>query len=218
MESEGIKMAHHSVRISKYQQIAVDIANKIVEKAYKEGDKIQAKSHIASRYHVSAETARRALLILADLDIVEIKHGSGAYIKSYDNAIKFINQYKEVQSISDLHADIKDSLKKQADENHHLYELVGDLLDQTKRFQTIHPLTPFQLEIHAPTPYIGKTIQEMNLWQNTAATLIAIKHEEELVISPGPYAKFEENDIIYFIGNEFSLQRVTNFLYPEKAE
>lgn len=211
-------MAQHAVRISKYQQIAVDIATKIVEKNYKEGDKIQAKSHIASRYHVSAETARRALLVLADLEIVEIKHGSGAYIKSYDNAIKFINQYKEVQSISELHTDIQDSLKRQSEESHRFHRLVEELLDQTKRFQTINPLTPFQLEIEAHTPYIGKTIQEMNLWQNTAATLIAIKHEDELVISPGPYAKFEENDIIYFIGNEFSLQRVTNFLYPDKVE
>lgn len=211
-------MAQHAVRISKYQQIAVDIATKIMERSYKEGDKIQAKSHIASRYHVSAETARRALLVLADLEIVEIKHGSGAYIKSYDNAIKFINQYKEVQSISELHADIKDSLKQQSEESHRFQKLVEELLDQTKRFQTINPLTPFQLEIEANTPYIGKTIQEMNLWQSTAATLIAIKHEDELIISPGPYAKFEENDIIYFIGNEFSLQRVTNFLYPDKTE
>lgn len=211
-------MAQHAVRISKYQQIAVDIATKIMERSYKEGNKIQAKSHIASRYHVSAETARRALLVLADLEIVEIKHGSGAYIKSYDNAIKFINQYKEVQSISELHADIKESLKQQSEESHRFHQLVEELLDQTKRFQTINPLTPFQLEIEAHTPYIGKTIQEMNLWQSTAATLIAIKHEDELIISPGPYAKFEENDIIYFIGNEFSLQRVTNFLYPDKAE
>ncbi|MGG7013310.1 UNVERIFIED_CONTAM: hypothetical protein P3E19_08420 [Pseudomonas aeruginosa] len=55
----------------------------------------------------------------------------------------------------------------------------------------------------------------MNFWQNTSATIIAIKHKEELLVSPGPYAKISLNDTLYFVGHdESTLQRVQNFFYP----
>jgi transcriptional regulator, GntR family len=59
--------------IPKYEQIATDIAYQIVEGTYKEGEKIYARSSIGSRYNVSSETARRAVCVLADWDIVEVE-------------------------------------------------------------------------------------------------------------------------------------------------
>ncbi|NSS18269.1 GntR family transcriptional regulator, partial [Enterococcus faecalis] len=59
------------------------------------------------------------------------------------------------------------------------------------------------------------TISEMNFWQNTSATIIAIKHKEELLVSPGPYAKISLNDTHYFVEHdESTLQLVQNFIYP----
>ena len=50
----------------RYQQIAADIAAKIAGGEYKIGDKIFARSSLASQYHVSSETARRAICVLCD--------------------------------------------------------------------------------------------------------------------------------------------------------
>lgn len=86
----------------RYQQIATDIAAKIVDKKYKVGDKIYTRSSIASQYGVSAETARRAISILVDLDIVESTKGSGVVIKSYEKAVQFVHQYNDIQTIHDL--------------------------------------------------------------------------------------------------------------------
>jgi len=61
----------------RYQQIALDIATQIVKQQYKVGDRIYARSSLASKYHVSPETARRAICLLADMDIVEAEKGSG---------------------------------------------------------------------------------------------------------------------------------------------
>ena len=49
----------------RYQQIALDIATQIVKRQYRVGDRIYARSSLASRYHVSPETARRAVCLLA---------------------------------------------------------------------------------------------------------------------------------------------------------
>ncbi|WP_369074759.1 cation:proton antiporter regulatory subunit, partial [Klebsiella pneumoniae] len=34
---------------------------------------------------------------------------------------------------------------------------------------------------------MGKTAAETKFWQNTGATIVAIKRGDELIISPGPY-------------------------------
>ncbi len=54
----------------RYQQIAVEIATRIANEEYKVGDKIYTRSYIAGHYGVSPETARRAICVLSDLDIV----------------------------------------------------------------------------------------------------------------------------------------------------
>ena len=63
--------------------------------------------------------------------------------------------------------------------------------------------------------HLDRSISELNIWQATGATVIAISHNEELLVSPGPYANFTAGDIVHFIGNEYTLQRMTNFFYPE---
>ena len=51
----------------KYQQIAVDVAEKIAEGKLHVGDKIHARSTLANQYQVSPETARKAIIVLVDL-------------------------------------------------------------------------------------------------------------------------------------------------------
>ena len=61
----------------RYQQIAVDLAERIVENRYKVGEKIHARSTLASTYNASPETTRKAINVLVDLGIMEVRHGVG---------------------------------------------------------------------------------------------------------------------------------------------
>jgi K+/H+ antiporter YhaU regulatory subunit KhtT len=200
----------------RYQQIATDIAAKIVDKQYSVGDKIYARSSLASTYGVSAETARRAISILADLNIVDTTKGSGVVIKSYENALKFVRQYKDIQTINNLKHEIMESVERQTKELEQFNQSLIKLIDHTDRFRTINPFVPFELEITPETPYVNKTIEEVNFWHNTTATIIAIKRNDSLIMSPGPYAVFMEQDILYFVGDENSQQRARIFMYPDK--
>ena len=60
----------NKISMPRYQQIAVEIATRIANEEYKVGDKIYTRSYIAGHYGVSPETARRAICVLSDLDIV----------------------------------------------------------------------------------------------------------------------------------------------------
>ena len=198
----------------RYQQIAIDIASKIVDKHYKEGDKIYARSYIASRYGVSSETARRAICVLSDLEIVDTTKGSGVKIISYEKALKFVRQNEDIQTVNDLKKDILDSVERQSKEIKYFNDCLTNLIEKTDRFRSFNPFTPFEIEITSETPFINTTISEVNFWHNTFATIVAIKRDNILLMSPGPYAIFAEHDIIYFVGDENCLDRVKYFIYP----
>lgn len=198
----------------RYQKIAADIASKIADKHYKVGEKIYARSSLASQYGVSAETARRAICILSDLEIVDTTKGSGVFIKSYENAIKFVQQYNDIQTVTTLKKEILESAARQAKETEFLHECLSKLIDQTDRFRSINPFVPFEIEISIATPHLNKTASDINFWHNTAATIIAIKRGDTLLMSPGPYAVFSDQDILYFVGDENCYERVCKFMYP----
>jgi len=202
------------VKQPKYQKIAADLASKIVEKKYLVGERIYARSSLASQYGVSAETARRAIAVLQDLEIVEATKGSGVMIKSYEKAAQFVHQFLEVQSIHQVQLEMLESIKRQREELEVLQEVTDRLVSRTERFRSVNPFVPFQIEILENCPYISQNIGTINFWQNTMGTVVGIRRGEELILSPGPYATLQYMDIIYFIGNDECIERVQKFLYP----
>ncbi|GGG09778.1 GntR family transcriptional regulator [Lysinibacillus alkalisoli] len=201
------------IRQPKYQKIAADIASKIVAGHYVVGEKIYARSSLASQYGVSAETARRAVAVLQDLDIVVATKGSGVMITSFEKAAQFVHSYEDVQSVQEMQNDLLNSLARQREELLAFEDTMTQLIERTERFRSINPFVPFQIAITNETPYIDESLQTMNFWQNTEATIVGIKSSDGLLLSPGPYATFKEGDMIYFIGNETCYERVKNFLY-----
>lgn len=197
-----------------YQKIAADIASKIASGDYIVGEKIYTRSVLASQYGVSSETARRAICILADVDIVDTTKGSGVVIKSSENAIKFVRQYADIKTVDDLKNNILDSLERQKEENDYLKDQLFELINKTERFKSINPFIPFEIRISKETQYLNKTAAEINFWHNTSATIICIKRNGYLEMSPGPYAVLRENDVFYFIGDEGCYDSVNKFLYP----
>ncbi|WP_110954662.1 GntR family transcriptional regulator [Anaerosinus massiliensis] len=198
-----------------YQQIAVDIASKIANGHYEIGSRMYARSVLASQYGVSPETARRAIAILSDMEIVDVNKGSGVVIRSVENAIKLVKQYDDIKTVNDLKQDILSSLERQKQENDYLKAQLIEMLDKTERFKSINPFIPFEIRITEKTPYIEKTVAEINFWHNTIATIVGIKRDNCLELSPGPYAVLKKNDIFYFVGDEICYERVEKFLYPD---
>ena len=200
--------------VPKYLQIAIDIAYKIMDKTYIEGDKIYARSAIGSQYSVSSETARRAVCVLADWDIVDVKKNSGVIIKSKDNAKNFLNQQQKSQSIGNIRRHILNCVEQQQEESRQLYGYLSELIEKIECYRSTNPFIPFELVITGETPHLNKSIAEINFWQATFATVIAIRRNEALIMSPGPSAAFRLGDTFYFTGDENCQERVQKFMYP----
>lgn len=205
-------MSRHGFDTPVYQQIAVDIATKIVNGKYTVGERIKGRSALASFYNVSPETIRKSMCILEDVGAVLIRAGVGVEIISVEMAKGFLENYDHVSNLNTIKQNILDLIAEQTEREHRLKETVDELLDCTERFRDLNPFTPFEIELQKGMRFLGKNIGEINFWQNTTATIIAIKRQGKIILSPGPYATLRENDTLYVIATEESYARAKQFL------
>ena len=78
-----------------YIRIAYFLASRIAEGDFPIGKRLSGRSKLSSEYQVSPETMRRALQILADMKVVEVKGQSGVYVLSTDNARRCAENLEE---------------------------------------------------------------------------------------------------------------------------
>lgn len=195
-----------------YQQIAIDIANRIVSGEFTVGSKIFGRSTLAGQYNVSPETIRRAMILLEDMNIVNINQGSGILVKSKEDAFNFVKKFKDIDTMNSVKADINNILNEKTKLEEKLQMSISKLIDYSERFKKSNPFAPLEIEIAEDCSLIGKSIGEVNFWQHTGATIIGIRRENNLILSPGPYAIFTKNDIFIMIGEEGTYERVNIFL------
>jgi len=203
------------VTLPRYQQIAVDIAERIVEGRYKVGQKIHARSTLASNFSASSETARKAINVLIDLNIMEARQGSGTYVSSKENAQIFVEKYKNVQSIQEIRQDLLDSVQRQKEELDNFSDSLDVLVNQTKKVHDVSTFVPFELKLTSEAQELERSVSDLHIWQKTGATIVGIQTDTELLLSPGPYAKLSAGNTVYFVGHELSMQRMQQLFYPE---
>ena len=96
---------------SQYLQIALDLAQRIAKGQLPEGSRIYGRSVMASEYGVSPETIRRALRLLSDMKVVEVKPQSGAVVLSADSARRYIANFDEGADVQSLRQRLRDLME-----------------------------------------------------------------------------------------------------------
>lgn len=197
---------------SRYQEIALDIANGIYKEDIKEGDKLHGRSTLAGKYNVSPETVRRAIKLLEDVGVVRSHKGSGITILSKDSAFKYINKFKNIESVASHKATLLAQINQKMELENEILATIDKIIDYTSRFSNTTSITPLEIEVTEKCSFIGKSIGGVSFWQHTGGTIIGIKRDNETILSPGPYATFELGDILLVIGEEKVYNAVKIFL------
>jgi len=200
---------------SRYQEIALDIANLIYKEDIKEGDKLHGRSTLAGIYNVSPETVRRAIKLLEDVDVVKSYKGSGITILSKDKAFKYINKFKNIESVASYKATLATLLEQKTNLENDIVGTIDKIIDYTSRFSNTTAITPYEIEITDKCAFIGKSIGGVSFWQHTGGTIVGIKRDNDTILSPGPYATFELGDILLVIGEEKVYNAVKIFIEEE---
>lgn len=195
-----------------YSQIALDIAFRISKGEIKEGANLSGRSVLASEYKVSPETVRRSLRILEDMQIVKVHANVGAEVVSRAAAALFIEHYNVGNDMRSHRNEISSLIKSREELDVKLLSLIGKVYDLSERLRNISPVHAVELEIPEGSPIIGKTITDLKFWQRTGATIVGIKRQGKIIISPGPYASFISSDIVLVIGDKDAPERVSKLI------
>ncbi|MFA9381787.1 MAG: TrkA C-terminal domain-containing protein [Acetanaerobacterium sp.] len=196
-----------------YSQIALDIAIRIVRGDLKENTKVYGRSVLSSEYGVSPETVRRAMRLLEDMKIVEIRQNSGALILSAENARQYVQRFGQQNDIRARQKKLDELLDQQKELGYRIAEVAGSIVRINETFLQTTPFPNYEAEIKQDSAVIGQTLGELKFWHQTAATVIAIRREDRIILSPGPYAALRAGDIIIFVGDVNSVEAVNACLY-----
>lgn len=208
-------MSSEYIKKPVYQKISIDIANRILAGDFSAGDKLHGRSSLSSYYNVSPETIRRAIILLNDMDIVEVIKGSGIIIKSVDNCIKFIDKFKDIDSINSSRKEILELINQKKLLEEKIEGKIDELIDYSNRFINTNPFMPYEFKIYKGLNIIGKTVSESKFWQNTGATVVGIRRKGDLILSPGPNAVFQEGDTFLIIAEEDVYGKIKKFIYED---
>ena len=187
---------------SQYLQIALDIARRIAKGELPEGQRVYGRSVMASEYNVSPETIRRALRLLSDMKVVEVKPQSGVVVLSADSARRYIENFEESADVRALRQQLKDLMTEYADLSRRLSDTVTALMKSRETFAAAdEPFPNYEVPIPKDSPLIGRSIGELKFWQSTGGTIVAIRRGQTVILSPGPYAQLYGGDVIVLVGS-----------------
>jgi K+/H+ antiporter YhaU regulatory subunit KhtT len=201
-----------------YAQIALDIALRIARGELKENTKVYGRSVMSSEYGVSPETIRRAVRLLEDTGIVEIRQNSGVFILSTENAKKYVARFGEQNHIRTLQQRLEQLLEQQQETARQIAEASRTIVRLNERICQTNPFLNYEITVPPDAPVIGQTLAGLKFWQETGATVIAIRRGEKLILSPGPYAALAEGDTIVYVGDLKSVDAINALFRPETVK
>ncbi|WP_211748227.1 TrkA C-terminal domain-containing protein [Paenibacillus sp. Marseille-Q4541] len=195
-----------------YKSIALDIAQRIVSGEFKAQSKLSGRSLLAGQYHVSPETIRKAIGLLKEENIVSVSQGKEIIVLSEEKAHEYITKYNYLKSAYTLQQDLQTLLEEKKKIDTRFETLLHEIIEASDRLQNLKPYRPVEIKIKEDSHIVGNTIGNLLFWQNTGATIIALRRGTDVSISPGPHVVLRENDVLIAVGDEKMYERTDRFI------
>jgi K+/H+ antiporter YhaU regulatory subunit KhtT len=201
-----------------YKSIALDIAGRIVRGEFPVNSKISGRSLLAGHYHVSPETIRKAVALLKDENILSVSQGKEIIVLSDQRALDYTTRNNYLKSAYSLKQDLQQLLEEKKEMDRKFEDLLTQIIEASDRLQNLKPYHPVEIRIEEYSHVVGRTIGNLQFWQNTGATIVALRRGIEVTISPGPHVILKEHDIIIAVGDEKMNERTIQFINKREQE
>jgi len=167
---------------------------------------------MSSEYGVSPETIRRAFSLLEELQVVQVFQNSGVLVRSKENAAKYIARHGNRNATRTLLVRMRELIEAHENIERELFEITKSLIDSTERFTASNPFYTFECTLVPSSSTLHKTLGELSFWQQTHATVIAIRREGSIILSPGPDIVLEALDVLVLVGDQATRTAVEAFI------
>lgn len=83
-----------------YEEVIEQISRLIKKEEYKAGDRLPSLNELSEMFQVGKPTVREALSVLVAAGVVEIRHGSGIFVRKFsqDNVSEVTTSFKKVEA------------------------------------------------------------------------------------------------------------------------
>lgn len=195
-----------------YQKIALDIAQRITAGEFTTGSKISGRSILSGEYKVSPETIRKATSMLRSAKVLSVSQGKESIVLSIIDAYKFVEENKKTESLYSFKERYNQIMAEKKKVDIRLKELFLEAVNHSNRFKDISPYNPIELELSNHCYMVDKSVSETCFWQHTKTTVIAIRRNGAVIISPGPDEKLRVKDKIVIVGTIEAISKALTFI------
>ncbi|MDI3328294.1 MAG: TrkA C-terminal domain-containing protein [Alicyclobacillaceae bacterium] len=201
----------HPEGLSRYEQIAADIAEKIASNEYAEGMKLHGRSTLASRYGVSPETVRRAIALLDGAKVVKVQAGVGIVVLSKRAAELFLSRMHFKRTLAELHNRLTELVEKRRILDQEIDEVLHDIQHSSHRYVVLHELLHC-VTIPEGSPVVGKTLRDLSFRNVTGATVVSIERPDKAMSLAAGEAPLAAGDLLWVIAEPSSLAQIERLL------
>ncbi len=185
---------------ARYQNIAYQIAKRIVANKIAEGDKLRGRSVLAGEFNVSSETIRKAMRLLENFGVVEVKERQGIFVISHSAAKIYVDQHRKQSESHRLFIDTMGLLR----ESNKVHDLLNSHIK--KLFETakndIFPFEFFTIKLQSDDKHINENLKTIAFWQKTHGLVLAVEVDGQLYQAPNPKMTLTPGMTLFVLGDD----------------
>jgi len=206
-KTESKEACSGSYRLARYEKIAVEIAEKIVRKEYRPGEKLYGRSTLAGQYNVSPETIRRAVALLQSVNVVVVEPGRGIIVGSREAAAEFLKEFEARRHLEEMRNRINALVEERNRINREIDQILGELISYTVKM-TGRLYNIEEAEVEEGSFLVGKSLASSGFRSSTGATVLAMVRDGKEIFSPDVTMEIKAGDILVFVGPPDSKSKV----------
>lgn len=195
-----------------YLQVARDIAGRIASGEIGEGERFSGRSLMSSQYNVSPETIRRALGLLAEMDVLSMRQNVGAVVKSRRQAALYVEQSGEAAGLRLLRDELSSLMEERRALDARIDATIQRLTDLAERFRFSDNMQTYEFRVPEGAYLAGLSIGESAFRAETGATILAVRRGAAVTLSPGPDRKIEAGDVLVVVCGVLQVPVVSEFI------
>jgi DNA-binding GntR family transcriptional regulator len=111
----------------------MDIAERVLNGDYREGQRVSGRSTLSGLYNVSPETVRRALTLLQEAGVVRVLPGAGVQVSSVDAARDYLAETGQYKIIKEMQEHLATMIAERNELNSRIEHLTTELLEHVSR-------------------------------------------------------------------------------------
>lgn len=193
-------MKRESGSRARYEDIAQDLAKRIVNGDLAEGMRILGRSSLAGTYQVSPETIRRAVAVLHERGILQSVSGSGVRVLSRHAAVEYLDALHTLTRLEEGTRELFTLMKTRRDLDDKIEAALHRVLSQTTGALDARHIEEISLKEAAWA--VGRSLNEIRLRSQTGATAVVVTRGEVDYFSPQADLRVQAGDVITVLGSD----------------